>query len=114
MNEKEISKCLKKIKYQKELNSYFRELKSEFVSENVKQSTLFGSSNQKKALVEFTFLQSNFDLGIAIILNLNLPQASIFCNVISALVGQNQFKTVKILLERIQVTFSKKKKKLFS
>lgn len=105
MSDQEISKVLKKIKYQKELNYYFRDIKSEFIPENVKHATLFGSANQKRALVEFTLLQSNFDLAFAIMLNLNLPFSSIFCSVISTLVSQNQFKTVKLLLERIQVNF---------
>ena len=107
LSEQELTKFIKKIKFQQEVNYYYRELESEsiIIPEIMKSCTLFGSSQQKMAIVEFVLAQSNFDLGIALTLNLKLSFSLIFCNLISTLVSNEEFKKVKSLLQTIQVLF---------
>jgi len=90
----QLRKYIKKINAQKEISTFFHEYR---LSMN---QTVFGSMKQRCELTERVLELGNYDLGVLIILNFELPVAQILTNVVNTLVKNTELNQVKNLLRR--------------
>jgi len=90
----ELRKYLKKINVQREISTFFNEYRISVTQ------TVFGSIKQRCELTERVLELGNYDLGVLIILNFDLPVGQILTNVVNILVKNTELSQVKNLLRR--------------
>jgi len=66
----------------------------------VKNATLFGTIKQRTDLAETVLFFGNYDLGISLILNFQLPVSAVLGSVVQNLVKSNHWKRIEEFIQR--------------
>ena len=103
INETEINRYLKKIKFQTEVTRYFSTLVD--IPDSIKTASLFGSPKQRMDITEFVLQNANFDLGVTLILTFDLPPAQVLSGAIAVLAKKN-IESVEGLVNRAATLMS--------